>query len=149
MTTTTKEDREQYVDRIVDQVSAWTGIDAEPHRFGGTEFLLGPREVGHVHCVGIVDINFPRRMRDALIAAGKTGEHHVVPESGWTTFHVASEADVERARWLLRLSYLYRALTTKRTPEGKHALAALDVDAEIEELGLSDELRGMVERVRD
>ncbi|WP_129116829.1 luciferase domain-containing protein [Halegenticoccus tardaugens] len=148
MTTKARAGSERYVGRIVDEVTAWDGIVAQPHRFGGTEFLLGPREVGHVHRVGIVDINFPKRMRDHLVAEGRTGEHHVVPESGWTTLYVETEGDVDRALWLFRLSYLYLALTMKEKSAGRAALAGLDVDAELDELEPNEDLRAMIERVR-
>lgn len=29
-------------------VSAWEGISVRPHRFGGVEYRLGTREIGHV-----------------------------------------------------------------------------------------------------
>jgi hypothetical protein len=36
-------------DTITEAVSRWEGIAAAPHRFGGVEFLLGRREIGHLH----------------------------------------------------------------------------------------------------
>lgn len=30
--------------KIVARISRWEGVDAEPHRFGGTEFRVGRRE---------------------------------------------------------------------------------------------------------
>jgi hypothetical protein len=46
------------VERIVQQVSSWSGVSQSPHRFGGVEFTLAGREVGHVHRNGMVDIPF-------------------------------------------------------------------------------------------
>jgi hypothetical protein len=135
------------VERIVEEVSAWPGVRAEPHRFGGTEFLLGDREIGHVHRFGIVDINFPKRLRDALVAAGKTGEHHVVPDSGWTTLYLETPADGDRGLWLLRLSYMYLALVLGDKPGGREALAGVDVEAELAALELDDALRAPFESV--
>ncbi len=56
------------VEAIITEVSKWDGVGAGEHRFGGTEFTLGSREIGHVHQWGILDIAFPRRMRDELRA---------------------------------------------------------------------------------
>src|SRR5487761_861784 len=35
--------------RIKDAVTSWAGVEAFPHRFGGTEYRLGRKEMGHVH----------------------------------------------------------------------------------------------------
>ncbi|MFC4549001.1 MULTISPECIES: luciferase family protein [Halorussus] len=136
------------VDRIIEEVAAWPHVNTNEHRFEGREFTLGPREVGHVHRWGIVDVPFTRRLRDQLISEGKTGEHHVVPESGWTTGYITDEDDVESAIWLLRLSYLYHVKTLKRTPAGAEEFQDVDVDAELDELGVSDEVRAAFERER-
>lgn len=136
-----KREAARLVDRVIEQVAAWPHVNTEEHRFEGREFTLGPREVGHVHRWGIVDVPFTERLREQLVAEGKTGEHHVVPESGWTTCYVESEADVERCVWLLRLSYLYHVTTLKRTPAGAETFAEVDVSEELAALDVSDEIR--------
>jgi luciferase-like monooxygenase len=50
--------------------ASWPQISVFPHRFGGREFRFANAEVGHVHDGGIVDIPFPRSVRDALLAEG-------------------------------------------------------------------------------
>ncbi|EFW92671.1 hypothetical protein ZOD2009_07374 [Haladaptatus paucihalophilus DX253] len=132
------------IDALVADVSEWDGVEIGEHRFGGTEFTLGPREIGHVHEWGILDIAFPRRVRDELVAAGRTEPHHIYPESGWTTFHVGDSDDVADARWLLRLSYLSHATAMANTAAGEDALSDLDVDAELDALDPSDELRALL-----
>jgi Family of unknown function (DUF5519) len=44
-----------------------------------------------MHKGGVVDIPFPRAVRNALLAAGLAEQHHWVPNSGWTTFRIRSE----------------------------------------------------------
>lgn len=95
-----------YVNTLEKEVAAWPEVSVHPHRFGGKEFRFGRAEVGHVHNNGIVDIPFPRAFHDDLLAKGLAEQHHWVPNSGWTTFHVRNEEDVKHALWLLRLSYL-------------------------------------------
>jgi hypothetical protein len=95
----------EWMKTLVDEVSAWPGVTSHEHRFGGTEFRVGEREIGHVHWFGIVDIPFTVRARDALIAAGRADQHHWLPDSGWTTVRVSKHGR-ENARELLRLSYL-------------------------------------------
>ena len=86
-------------------VSAWKGITAHAHRFGGTEYRLGDREIGHVHGDGLVDIPFPTKVRNEIVAAGQAEPHHVLPDSGWVSFYIRAAEDVERAIALLRRSY--------------------------------------------
>ena len=62
-----------YLKKLEDVVSAWPNVSVHPHRFGGREFLFGSAEVGHIHIGGIVDIPFPRSVRDALLAEGSCG----------------------------------------------------------------------------
>ncbi len=86
-------------------VLGWPAVTGHPHRFGGTEYLLGKREIGHVHGNYLVDIPFPTKVRDELVAAGRAEPHHVLPDSGWISFYIRQEADVQKAIDLLRLSY--------------------------------------------
>ena len=91
--------------KIVARISRWEGVDAEPHRFGGTEFRVGRRELGHVHGDHLADIAFPMDVRNRLIAEGRAEPHHILPNSGWITFKFSTESDVESAVELFRLSY--------------------------------------------
>ena len=55
-------------------------------------------------------------IRDALLAEGLGEEHQCVRDSGWVTFRVRSEKDLQHAQWLLRLSYFRYALKTAADP---------------------------------
>ncbi|WP_276257835.1 luciferase family protein [Haloglomus litoreum] len=134
------------VERLIEEVGSWEGITVAEHRFGGTEFRVGPREIGHVHAWGMLDIAYLRKLRDVLIDEGETGVHHLLAESGWTTYYIESPDDYDHARWLLRLSYLYHVKIAKKTPAGAEELAGVDVEAEVEGLGLSEPVRAAFER---
>ncbi len=86
-------------------VKVWEGIETHPHRFGGLEFRLGTREIGHVHGDRMVDIPFPTKVRDELVGAGAAERHHVLPESGWVSFYIREAGDVARAISLLERAY--------------------------------------------
>lgn len=86
-------------------VSSWGGIAAHPHRFGGTEFRLGSREIGHIHGDHLVDIPFPTKVRNELVASGQAVPHHVLPDTGWVSFYIRDPGDVDTAIALLRRSY--------------------------------------------
>ena len=100
--------------RIDAAVQGWSEVTAQPHRFGGTEYCLGRREIGHVHGDHLVDIPFPKPVRDELVAAGRASPHHVLPQSGWVSVYLHEPTDVHRAIGLLRLSY---EIATGRTKE--------------------------------
>ncbi len=92
-------------ERILLAVSAWEGVESQPHRFGGVEVRIGRREIGHMHGDHLIDIPFPKKVRDEIVAAGEAEPHHILPDSGWVSFHVREESDIERAIGLLRRSY--------------------------------------------
>ncbi len=86
-------------------VTEWDGVEVAAHRFGGLEYRIGRREIGHVHGDSLVDIPFPKRVRDELVAAGVAQPHHVLPETGWVSFYIREQSDVEQAIALFRRSY--------------------------------------------
>lgn len=59
------------------EVENWEGVTTHEHRFGGIEFRIGARDLGHLHG-SIADLPFPRRVRDELVAAGRARPHHVL-----------------------------------------------------------------------
>ncbi len=92
-------------ERIDDVVSAWDGITGHPHRFGGREYRLGDREIGHVHGDALLDIPFPTKARNEIIEGGLAEPRHVLPQTGWVTFHIRQPVDVDRAVALFRRSF--------------------------------------------
>ena len=91
--------------RITEAVTSWGEITLAPHRFGGTAFMLGKRELGHIHGDRLVDIPFPKPVRDELIRTGQAEPHHILPDSGWISFFLKSEADIDHAINLMRTSF--------------------------------------------
>lgn len=102
---------------IQSEVGAWPGVSAHPHRFGGTEYRLGRREIGHVHGDRLVDIPFPKRVRDEVVSSGEATVHHVLPGSGWVSIHLREKGDAERALKLLRRSFELATAQAKRRRE--------------------------------
>lgn len=99
-----------YSQQIIDTVSAWEGISVNPHRFGGTEFNVGKVEIGHVHGSSLVDVPFTRKIREVLVSDGEAQPHHLLPESGWVSFYLRRDGDVDQGIKLLRLSYVQKQL---------------------------------------
>jgi len=92
-------------ERITKTVTSWEGVTVQPHRFGGVEYAIGKREIGHIHGDHLVDIPFPKKVRDEIVAAGRVGPHHILPETGWVSFYLREGGDVEKAIDLLRESF--------------------------------------------
>lgn len=99
--------------QIVESLLTWDGIESHPHRFG-------KREIGHIHGDSLVDIPFPKKVRDEIVAAGEAEPHHILPESGWVSFYLREEGDVGRAIQLLHRSY---EIAMKQRKNGKHVPA--------------------------
>lgn len=98
-------------DTVIREVTSWEGVTVAEHRFGGNEFRVGRRELGHLHAI-IADLPFPRRWRDELIAAGRARPHHVLPDSGWVTVPLRTADDAANVIALFRYNY-DRARRTK------------------------------------
>jgi hypothetical protein len=86
-------------------VIGWNGVTVVPHRFGGREFRVGRREIGHIHGDVLLDLPFPIRIREQLVADRRAAPHHILPDTGWVSFRIRTAADVDRAVELLRLNY--------------------------------------------
>ena len=106
-------------DEITAAVESWPGVQVAPHRFGGVEFRVGRRELGHLHGDRIADLPFPRRVRDALIAAGRARPHHVLPDSGWITVPIDGPGGAERGIQLFRMAYERAASARERAPHNQ------------------------------
>lgn len=95
-----------------------------------------------------MDIGYPQSLHDQLITEGKTGKHHILPDSNATTFHIESAADTDRAVVLFRLSYLYQLLVLQKRGNIDPELAAIDVSDELARMDTSEDLRAIFENVR-
>jgi luciferase-like monooxygenase len=98
------------IDIVRDAVEKWEGVTTHDHRFGGIEFRLRRRELGHLHR-SFADLPFPRRIRDALVHEGRAQRHHILPESGWVTVSMRTASEVQNVIELFRGNYeRYRSL---------------------------------------
>jgi Luciferase len=104
MTSTQHSVDEARASRISAAVGSWPEVSVAAHRFGGVEFRLGRRELGHLHGDSHADIAFPRKVRDELVASGRALPHRAIPDSGWISVPVDSEDGVERAIDLFRMA---------------------------------------------
>jgi hypothetical protein len=92
-------------DTIEHELLHWPGVTAGTHRFGGREFRVGKREIGHLHGDHLADLPFPRAIRDDLVSRGEASIHHHLPDSGWVSFPIRDERDIPPLLELFRRNY--------------------------------------------
>ena len=129
---------------IVTQVEQWDGVETVEKRDGAAEFTYGGDDFGHVDDDGSVDLPLSTKLRNALVDAGRTEPHPVYKKSGWTTFWVKSESDTEEAVKLLRLAYVYYVLKTSQEEGKGHVADAIDLEAELDAFGASEQVRDVM-----
>jgi hypothetical protein len=127
-----------YQAQIVQEVTAWEGVSAAPHRFGGTEFTVGKVEIGHIHGSHMLDVPFTVKIREALVADGEADVHHSLADSGWISFYLRKDDDVRQAIKLLRISYLQKRMR-RVSAEVRAAY-----EAEIRDLAANEALKGVL-----
>jgi hypothetical protein len=98
------------LEKINKEILSWPNVTAKQHRFGGIEFLLNKREMGHIHGDSLADLPFPMKTRDDLVNSGRASPHHVMPQSGWVSYWIEKgiekgEEDVPAVIGLFRLRY--------------------------------------------
>ncbi len=87
------------------EVTGWPGVEARGHRFGGVEFRVNGHEIGHLHGERMADLPFPVKTREELVESGKARPHHVLPQTGWVSYHLRGQEDISGALELFRRNY--------------------------------------------
>ena len=94
----------------------WPGVISQPHRFGGIEFRVDGRELGHIHGSSLADFPFPMSTRNQLIESRRVSPHHVLPNSGWVSYWINGDSDFMPLIELFKLQY-DRLSKTKVNPQ--------------------------------
>ena len=92
-------------EKISKEILSWSGVSTGFHRFGGTEFRIGKREMGHIHGDTLADLPFPMQVRSQLIESGRALSHHILPKSGWVSKWIRDEEDISEVVELFRMQY--------------------------------------------
>jgi MFS family permease len=90
---------------IVQKILEWPGVTTEPNRFGGIEFLVNKKEMGHLHGERLADLPFSIKIREKLVASGQALPHHIYPESGWVSYWIRNSGDIPAVINLFKLQY--------------------------------------------
>ena len=95
----------QITQTIKEAILKWPGITTEPNRFGGIEFLVNKKEMGHLHGEKLADLPFPVEIRKQLVASGRALPHHIYPESGWVSYWIRNSEDIPAVLELFEAQY--------------------------------------------
>ena len=94
------------IEIIREEILSWPYVAAKAHEFGGIEFLLNKREMGHIHGERVADLPFPMRTRNELVTSGRASPHHVLPNSGWVSYWIdKGEEDIPAVIELFKMRY--------------------------------------------
>src|SRR5437588_4458873 len=103
---TASADKLTIFERITQELLSWPGVTQQPHGFGGVQFDVDGREMGHVHGNWLADLPFPKDAGLRLIQEGRACPHHVLPESGWISCYINNDSDkISNVIDLFRLQY--------------------------------------------
>jgi hypothetical protein len=104
--------------QIVEEVGSWPGVEVGPGARGASvAFMVGRRELGHLHGDHAAHFSFPKDVWDRLREQGAIVPHPVFPDArGPAARRIENHDDVVAVIELLRLNY-DRALARHGLPE--------------------------------
>ena len=91
--------------RIQHEVGSWPDVRVDVYGGGMIFFHVGRREIGHLHGNRLADLPVPVRIREQLVASGEASVHYLHPQTGWISYHIKGEQDIEPVINLFRLNY--------------------------------------------
>ena len=95
------------LETIRQEILSWPNVTSEPHRYGGIEFRINKKEIGHIHGNRLADLPFPMKIRDELVNSGRVSPHHILPKSGWVSYWIKGEEDIPFVIDLFKMRYNY------------------------------------------
>ena len=95
----------EILETIKKELLSWSNVTAESHRFGGIEFRLNKREMGHIHGERVADLPIPMDVRNKLLNSGRVSTHHFLAQSGWISYWIKGEQDIPNVMELFKMRY--------------------------------------------
>jgi hypothetical protein len=93
-----------YIDEIEAEVLSWKCASVSLHKYGGTQFNVDKKEIGHIHSNGLMDVLLNKSLKRELLQTGRITDHHTFNNSGWISFYVRTPNDKLYAIDLLKLA---------------------------------------------
>lgn len=94
--------------QIIKEVKNWEGVSIHTHRYGGIEFRVENKEIGHLHGGGLLDILFDKDTKDSLFKNKQISEHHIFQNTGWGSLYLSEKSDFQEIIGLLRISFIMK-----------------------------------------
>jgi Family of unknown function (DUF5519) len=93
-------------EQITAEVTSWPGVEAGPGVRGEFAFMLGKRELGHLHGDRVAHFGFPKDVWNQLYEQKRIDYHPVFPgKPGFGSRAIENDDDVRDVIALLRLNY--------------------------------------------
>jgi hypothetical protein len=70
-------------EKISKEISSWSGVTSRPSRFGGIDFRLGTRQMGHLHGDTLADFPMPMQNQKQACWLSSAQLHFVLAQFGW------------------------------------------------------------------
>ncbi|NQY08929.1 MAG: DUF5519 family protein [Flavobacteriales bacterium] len=83
-------------------------VSTTVHRYGGLQFNIDDKEIGHMHGDGLVDIRLNKYFAGVIISLGLAEEHHVIKNAGWISFQIKRNQDLNVLDKIVELAYALR-----------------------------------------
>lgn len=91
---------------ITDEVTSWPGVRAGYGRRGEYGFMLGPRQLGHLHGDHAAHVSFPKDVWQRLYDEGRIDYHPVFPgKPGHASRRIENDDDVRDVIAMIRMNY--------------------------------------------
>jgi hypothetical protein len=94
-----------YIDEIEEELVLWENVETSLHKYGGLQFDVNGKEIGHIHSNGLLDILFSIEIKNELISKRQAMEHHIFKGSGWISYWICGAEEKKWAIQLLKKSY--------------------------------------------
>jgi hypothetical protein len=100
----------KHAQSVSELVASWARVHARAHwRLGdetivdGADFYVGEAELGHIHLEGEAHIALPRKLKSALVKAGRAKPFRWSDE--FAVFAIRGASDIDNATFLFKIAY--------------------------------------------
>lgn len=83
----------------------WPEIENKTHIYGGTEFRIFNKSIGHIHGNGLLDLPFRHALRHKILKLGLAEIHPFASKLNWVSVRLNKCEDIGNAKKLLLISY--------------------------------------------
>ena len=101
-----RRDKFEWICKFEERIKQMEGVSLSLHSYGGLQFNIGSKELGHMHGNALLDVYVGVKQRDYCITHFACAQHHVLEHSGaWVSLWMKEEKDFHAAVALLEFAY--------------------------------------------